>query len=93
MNDLHRAACRDEDPELFYDSKRIRRAKQVCALCPLAEPCLERALQLELGEHLTQVCEGRAGAIRNHGVWGGWTAQERRGVLYRRAARALGAVA
>lgn len=93
INDLHRAACRGEDPELFFDSRRVKQAKRLCVVCPLAEACLEHALGHELAEHLTQVAGGRGGAVRNHGVFGGWTAEERKPVLYRRAARAAGQVA
>jgi WhiB family redox-sensing transcriptional regulator len=85
--DTQRAACRGTDPELFFDSRRSARAKQICAICPVRDACLEAALTVELFEHVQQLDEGRGGAIRNHGVYGGWTADERKPLIYRRAAR------
>ncbi|MFM9499899.1 WhiB family transcriptional regulator [Streptomyces galilaeus] len=71
-----RAACVDEDPELFFPTGntgpallQIEEAKAVCRRCPLMESCLEGALE------------------RNDlGVWGGTDEDERRR-LKRRAAR------
>lgn len=47
-----RAACRDADPELFFpvskvDAKnqdQIRRAKKICARCPVRKECLQEAM-------------------------------------------------
>lgn len=46
-----RAACRDEDPELFFPTgtsgfalMQANEAKTVCARCPVAATCLETAL-------------------------------------------------
>ncbi|OLT18159.1 transcription factor WhiB [Pseudonocardia sp. CNS-139] len=71
-----RAACRDEDPELFFPvsatgpgARQIARAKAVCARCPVRAECLAYALD-----------EGLA-----HGVFGGTTEDERRAL--RRTAR------
>jgi WhiB family transcriptional regulator, redox-sensing transcriptional regulator len=45
---LREAACGEEDLELFYpdpgDLETERAAKQVCAACPVRQPCLEMAL-------------------------------------------------
>ncbi|MEW2515802.1 WhiB family transcriptional regulator [Streptomyces sp. NPDC046870] len=72
-----RAACADEDPELFFpigDSGpallQEEEAKAVCRRCPLIESCLQGAL--DRGE--------------SAGVWGGLSEKERRS-LKRRAAR------
>jgi WhiB family transcriptional regulator, redox-sensing transcriptional regulator len=63
------AACRGEDPELFYPVSttgpavaQVEEAKRVCAGCPVTEDCLSWAL--------------RAGEPA--GVWGGTTPDERR---------------
>jgi len=50
----HRAACRDEDPELFFsvgedwsnaiDQRRARHALAICARCPVRVTCLRQAL-------------------------------------------------
>ena len=73
-----RAACRDEDPELFFPVGtsgpallRIEEAKAVCHRCPVMEQC--RRLALETGQ--------------DTGVWGGLTEEERRAAR-RRASRA-----
>ena len=61
------AACRDEDPELFFPvgsgraaNAQIKQAKAVCARCPVRARCLE------------------AGMSEEYGVWGGLTEEERR---------------
>lgn len=65
----HRAACRDEDPELFFPvsevgpgAEQVAQAKAVCARCPVRAECLEYALENGL----------------DHGIFGGLTEQERR---------------
>ncbi|MGW7130048.1 WhiB family transcriptional regulator [Streptomyces bobili] len=71
-----RAACTDEDPELFFPIGntgpallQIEEAKAVCRRCPLMESCLQGALE------------------RNElGVWGCTDEDERRR-MKRRAAR------
>lgn len=75
----HAAACREEDPELFFPLGHsgtwlhvIDEAKAVCHRCPVRENCLQWAL--ETGEQI--------------GVYGGLTEQERR-ALKRRPARPI----
>lgn len=75
MWQLH-AECRDEDPELFFPlgttAAAVRQAevaKQVCARCPVTEPCLADAVRNRWLE----------------GVWGGTTEQERRRAGRRKA--------
>jgi len=74
----HRAACRDEDPELFFPIGntgpallQIEDAKAVCRRCDVIDQCLQWALESGQGA----------------GVWGGMSEDERR-ALKRRAARA-----
>lgn len=63
------AACRDEDPELFFPisevgpgSAQVERAKSVCARCPVRSECLKYAMDSGLG----------------YGIFGGLTVLERR---------------
>lgn len=72
------AACRDVDPELFFPighgpaaDAQIEAAKAVCRRCPVAEQCLEWAL--ETGQ--------------DAGVWGGLAEEERRQLRRRSRAR------
>lgn len=72
----HDAACRDEDPELFFPIgttgpalTQAADAKAVCRRCPVSGECLAFALDYGLG----------------HGVWGGMDEGERR--TLRRAPR------
>ena len=72
----HRAACRDEDPELFFPlseigpgARQTAQAKAVCARCPVRAECLDYALDNGL----------------DHGIYGGVTESERR--TLRRTAR------
>jgi WhiB family redox-sensing transcriptional regulator len=74
----HEAACRDEDPELFFPIGntgpailQIEEAKTVCRRCKVIEPCLKWAL--ETGQ--------------DSGGWGGTSEDERRAIK-RRAQRA-----
>ncbi len=73
-----RAACLDEDPELFFPIgngdpafRQIERAKVVCHRCEVIETCLSWAME----------------SRQDDGVWGGLSADERR-ALKRRNARA-----
>jgi WhiB family redox-sensing transcriptional regulator len=65
----HRAACRDEDSELFFPIGtsgpallQVEQAKAVCRRCPATEECLQWAL--DTGQ--------------DAGVWGGMSEEERR---------------
>lgn len=73
----HRAACRDEDPELFFPVGntgpallQIEDAKEVCRRCGVADQCLQWALETN----------------QDAGVWGNASEDERR-AMKRRAAR------
>ncbi|MFG2586888.1 WhiB family transcriptional regulator [Streptomyces sp. NBC_01166] len=70
------AACREEDPDLFFPIGstgpalvQAEEAKAVCGTCPVREQCLEWAL--ENGQ--------------DSGVWGGMDENERRALKRRRA--------
>jgi WhiB family redox-sensing transcriptional regulator len=74
-------ACRRQDPELFFHSDnerglarlhRERRAKQVCAGCPVLATCRAHAL--------------RAGEV--FGIWGGLSEHERAQLQLRQRAQA-----
>lgn len=63
------AACRDEDPELFFPIGtsgpavlQEEQAKAICRRCPVQATCLELALDTN----------------QETGVWGGTTERERR---------------
>ncbi|MER6198385.1 WhiB family transcriptional regulator [Streptomyces sp. NPDC001586] len=78
MNWRHEAACRWEDPDLFFPVGssgpalvQIEEAKAVCSRCPVRENCLQWALD----------------GGQDFGVCGGMSEEERR-VAKRRAARA-----
>lgn len=73
----HRAACREEDPELFFPVGQrgpallqIAQAKAICHGCPVVAECLRWALDTR----------------QDAGVWGGMSEAERR-ALKRAAAR------
>ncbi|HZW43424.1 MAG TPA: WhiB family transcriptional regulator [Dermatophilaceae bacterium] len=74
----NRAACLDEDPELFFPSGntgpallQIEEAKSVCRRCEVVETCLKWSIE----------------SGQDFGVWGGLSEDERR-ALKRRKARA-----
>lgn len=67
-----RAACRDEDPELFFPvgegpkfEEQVLEARTVCRWCDVAGECLGWAMDSDVRD----------------GIWGGTTPEERRGVL------------
>jgi WhiB family redox-sensing transcriptional regulator len=69
MDWRHRAACRDEDPELFFPIGtsgpallQIDEAKSVCRVCTVTESCLSWAIE----------------SGQESGVWGGLSEDERR---------------
>ena len=73
-----RAACLDEDPELFFPIgntepafRQIEEARAVCLRCEVMEVCLDWAMETR----------------QEAGVWGGQSAEERQS-LKRRNARA-----
>jgi WhiB family redox-sensing transcriptional regulator len=71
------AACRGPEATLFYPpavpeprperEARERRAKAICARCPVRAPCLEFALEIR----------------EPHGIWGGLNESERRALVER----------
>ena len=74
----HRAACRDEDPELFFPVGtsgpallQIADAKSVCHRCTVASNCLSWALE----------------SGQDAGVWGGMSEDERRAMKRRATQR------
>ena len=76
MDWVHRARCKDEDPELFFPigtagpaASQIAAAKSVCSRCEVRLECLEWAM----------------GTGQEAGVWGGLSEDERRAL--RRARR------
>jgi WhiB family redox-sensing transcriptional regulator len=69
MDWRHRAACRDEDPELFFPIGttgpallQVEDAKAVCRQCRVIEDCLSWSLETN----------------QEAGVWGGLSEDERR---------------
>lgn len=77
----HQAACRDEDPELFWPIGntgpalvQIEQAKAACRRCPVIAHCGQWALETN----------------QDAGVWGGLSEDERRAL--RRRANRKGAV-
>jgi len=78
MDWRHRAACRDEDPELVFPIGntgpallQIEEARAVCRRCEVVDTCLQWALE----------------SGQDAGVWGAMSEDERR-ALKRRGARA-----
>jgi len=75
----HRAACRSEDPDIFFPeegSSVIRTqleetAKAICRRCGVMQECLGWALE----------------SGQNYGVWGGLSEDERRALKRRHAGR------
>jgi WhiB family redox-sensing transcriptional regulator len=60
----YQAACRGIDLDLFFPGRgeSAEPARQICARCPVRQPCLEFALSQGI----------------THGIWGGLTERNRR---------------
>jgi WhiB family redox-sensing transcriptional regulator len=74
MDWRHRAACRDEDPELFFPIGtsgpallQVEDAKAVCRHCSVVDDCLSWAIE----------------SGQESGVWGGLSEEERRALTTR----------
>jgi WhiB family redox-sensing transcriptional regulator len=67
---MSQGKCRELSPSFFFPSDGIgvQEAQRVCAECPVAEACLQYALDERV----------------DHGVWGGKSERERRRILRRR---------
>jgi WhiB family redox-sensing transcriptional regulator len=67
---MSRGKCKEVAPDIFFpsDGMGVLVAQRICAECPVAEACLEYALD----NHI------------DHGVWGGCSERERRRILRRR---------
>jgi len=81
MDWVHRARCKDEDPELFFPvgttgpaATQIEKAKAICMKCEVRAQCLEWALS--------------TGQVA--GVWGGTSEEERRAIRRTRRREAAG---
>ena len=65
---MKKAACKGIDPDLFMplrgETLKIRKAKEICATCPVQLECRDYGLQL-------------AQIYVTHGIFGGWTRQQR----------------
>jgi WhiB family transcriptional regulator, redox-sensing transcriptional regulator len=68
-------ACAQRDPDLFFPIsstgpalEQIAKAKAICRGCPVQRPCLDFALEHDLG----------------YGIWGGTTPQDRQAWRRRR---------
>jgi WhiB family redox-sensing transcriptional regulator len=66
---IGQAACRDHDPELFFPERGHARqgttAKQVCAACPVQQPCRDLAVRAASGRN------------DDHGIFGGTKPHQR----------------
>jgi WhiB family redox-sensing transcriptional regulator len=73
---MREGRCRAWPASTFFpsDGVGVEIARQICADCPVREPCLEYALQ----NHI------------DHGVWGGASERERRRIARRRRLEAAG---
>jgi WhiB family redox-sensing transcriptional regulator len=62
--------CRIHPPAVFFpsDGAGVERAQAICNRCPVAERCLDYALEFRI----------------EHGVWGGASERERRRILRRK---------
>lgn len=67
---MAKGKCREVAPNVFFpsDGLGVQVAQRICADCPVADLCLEYALENRI----------------DHGIWGGCSERERRRILRRR---------
>lgn len=68
---MAQAACQDHDPDLWFpenNGDNAVEARAICAVCPVAEACLEYALSARV----------------KYGIWGALDERERRNLTKRR---------
>ena len=67
------ARCAGTDPEIFFTDTKIneRRAKGICAGCPVRLPCLDEAMAAEIPKY-------------RWGIWGGTGPRERNRIARRK---------
>lgn len=65
------AACKGMDTEIFFTDAKRREAKATCEECVVRELCLDEALSRGYGD--------------DHGIWGGFSVEERRYLRWLRA--------
>lgn len=80
--DYELALCAQTDPALFFPEghtlqEDTRKAKEICASCPLMHQCLEEALYAKVRN-----ADGYESFVV--GIWGGTTAEERRQIRRKR---------
>ena len=70
----YRAACRGADLTVFFPGRgeSAEPARQICASCPVRQPCLDFALSYGI----------------THGIWGGLAERDRRALRTRQAGAA-----
>jgi len=70
----YRAACRGAELKVFFPDRgeSAEPARQICASCPVRQPCLEFALRHAI----------------THGIWGGLAERDRRALRTRQAGAA-----
>ena len=70
----YRAACRGADLTVFFPGRgeSAEPARQICAACPVRQPCLDYALSHGI----------------THGIWGGLAERDRRPLRTRQAGAA-----
>lgn len=66
------AACKGSNPDLFFPDRgaSTRKAKAICASCPVKRECLDYAVEMN----------------EKFGIWGGVSERGRRGIRKARAA-------
>ena len=67
------AACSGYDTDLFFDHRRQKEAREVCARCPVMAECLDYAMTTKWQGYPTA------------GIWGGTGKMQRRGMKRRRS--------
>lgn len=65
------AACRDMDPDIFFEDEHEPEAKEVCASCIVQRDCLAEGLGMPL-------------ELQRYGVFGGMGPDERRDLWARK---------
>jgi WhiB family transcriptional regulator, redox-sensing transcriptional regulator len=72
---MKQGACKNSDPDIFYNEETYPQARAICRTCPVIEQCLEHAMDWP----------------ETDGIWGGTTPRQRRTIRQRRRRSLLSA--
>lgn len=78
------AACRGENPDLFFTNSAAMKtkAKRICATCPVRLPCFQEIMAAEAREQAENEDTPWSNLKHRHGIYAGYTGLARWSMVY-----------